>query len=65
MTVVAVDFFSPFSFFSSFCLGQFDLNSWTKSVPVSENLVQTNEQILIPVLENEFVNQRLDLPVTK
>ena len=29
-------------------------NSWTKKVPISGNLVQTNEQILIPVLEMHF-----------
>ena len=34
-------------------------------MPVSGNLVQTNEQILTPVLENTFFNQRLALPVTK
>ena len=32
---------------------------------VSGNLVQTNEQILTPVLENTFFNKRLALPVTK
>ena len=29
------------------------------------NLVQANEQILTPVLENTFFNKRLALPVTK
>ena len=29
------------------------------------NLVQTNELMLIPVVENSFFNQRLALPVTK
>ena len=43
----------------------FGHKSRTESVPVSANLVQTNEQMLLPVLENAFFNQRLALLVTK
>ena len=39
--------------------------SCTESMLVLGNLVQTNDHILKPVLENAFLNQRLALAVTK